>query len=158
MPPYCTTVISVMGKTNIASRNPTFMNKGEKLLGSFVGGIAFTLLLLLVVPEFCDKVVKPFVENNLAGTTFIWFTTSMIVSGVMLIITLLFLLIFGGGGIMRLFGVTGVIGLIVGYYLIGKPNDAIIPVGTMVIFMCLSVVRKKKKKKKEEARQREAGR
>lgn len=127
------------------------MSKGKKLVLSFVGGIIFTLLLLLAVPEFCERVVKPFVESNVGGTTFIWLTSSMIVSVVMLLITLVFMFILGGGGIMRLFGVTGVIGLIAGYYLIGRPEDAIIPVGTLIVVMCFSAVRRRKKEKAKQA-------
>lgn len=121
------------------------------LLASFVGGIAFTLILVLFVPLICSHYIEPFIAENVENANIAWLSSSMVTTIIMWIVMLLFMMVLGGGGIFKAFGVVGILGLICGYYLLGRIEDAIIPVGTLVVFLVLSYTHKKKKEKKEAA-------
>ncbi len=101
------------------SEKPT--RKKRNLPLSFVGGIIFTILLVVVVPVLCTDTIAPMVAEKVGNTSIIWFSSSMISTAIMWGIIGVFMLILGGGGIMRSFGAVGVLGLICGYYLLGKP-------------------------------------
>lgn len=125
------------------------MGLGTKVLGSFIGGIIFTLVLLLVIPDLCDTYIRPLVEQYIGNVAFAWFTSSTIVTIVMLGITLAFMAVFGSGFILKYFGVTGIMGLLFGYWLLDRLEDAVIPVGVLIIFVTISFTRRKKKEKRE---------
>lgn len=113
---------------------------------SFIGGLAFTLVLVLAVPVICTKYIHPIILEHFSGS--VAFLSSMTLDAVvMLIITLVFTIVLGGGMILRGFGIFGVLGLITGYYIIGRPQDAIVPVGLLIAITCILYVRRKKKEK-----------
>lgn len=122
--------------------------KGKKLLSSFVGGIALTLLLLVIVPILCTEFIEPIITDTVGETSFLWLSSSLIVTLIMWIILILFMVVLGGGVIVRKFGILGVVGLIAAYWALGRLEDAIIPVLTIVLYVCYSSYRKKMKERK----------
>ena len=97
--------------------------KGPGIAESFVGGLLFTMLLVVVVPVVCEIIIQPRVEELVGDTTF---------------------MLLGGGAILRRFGIVGIIALIVAYWLLGNPQGAIMPVAVLIILYVFKVVRGKK--------------
>ena len=118
--------------------------KGPGIAESFVGGLIFTMLLVVVVPVVCEIIIQPRVEELVGDTTFMWFSSSLIVTGIMLLALLIFTLLLGGGAILRRFGIVGIIALIVAYWLLGNPQGAIMPVAVLIVLYVFKVVRGKK--------------
>lgn len=121
-------------------------NKAEKKAGiaeSFIGGLVFTMILVVVVPVVCDILIQPRVEELVGDTAFMWFSSSLIVTLIMLAALLAFTLLLGGGAILKRFGIVGIIALIVAYWLLGNPQGAIMPVAVLIILYVFRVVRGK---------------
>jgi hypothetical protein len=70
-----------------------------------------------------------------------WFSSSLIVTIIMLIVIVLFSVFLGGSAILKKFGIIGVIALIVAYWLLGDLPGAILPVAVIIIMF---VIRKAK--------------
>ena len=70
-----------------------------------------------------------------------WFSSSLIVTIIMLVVIVLFSIFLGGSAILKKFGIIGVIALIVAYWLLGDLPGAILPVAVIIIMF---VVRKVK--------------
>lgn len=105
----------------------------KSMAKSFVGGIIFTLILVIIIPVITTVYMQPIVEKGIGDHGIAIFSSSMIISGVMLLITILFALLFGGGAILRNFGIIGVFGLIFAYWLLGNPYGAVMPVITLIL-------------------------
>ena len=105
----------------------------KELVKSFVGGIIFTIILVVVIPVVTSVYLQPIIEKEFNSIEIAIVSSSLIISGVMLLITILFLLLFGGGAILRNFGIAGVFGLIAAYWLLGNPYGAIMPVITLIL-------------------------
>lgn len=137
---------------------------------AFCGGILFTVILVVVVPlvttiwmqPFIEGVVYSYIEKEAESLGIAIFSSSAIISGILFILALCFGFLFGGGAILRNFGVIGVLGLIFGYWLLGNPYGAIMPVATLILFAILKQLwikysekrkaRKERKKWKKEKR------
>lgn len=117
---------------------------GKGITESFIGGLICTLLLVVVVPVVCDLLIRPYVEEFVGDTQFMWFSSSLIVTVIMLLALLLFTLVLGGGAILRKYGIIGIIALIFAYWLLGNIRGAIMPVAVLVILYIFKVVRGKK--------------
>lgn len=102
---------------------------------SFVGGLIFTLIFIVAVPVICDAIIQPRVEEIVGDTAFMWFSSSLIVTLIMLLVLVLFSLLLGGSAILKRFGWIGVIALIAAYYLMGNIEGAIIPVICIVLMI-----------------------
>ena len=112
-------------------------------LHSFLGGLLLTIVLVIVVPVLTAWLVTPIVEEYV--TVEFWkFDTEMIVGAVMLLVMILFLLLLGGGKIFKKYGVIGVVGLIIAYWLLGNVWDALLPVIIILIMVGISSLRGKK--------------
>lgn len=119
--------------------------KSPGLLASFVGGLAFTLILIVIVPVICEHYIQPIVEEYIGNTAFMWFTSSMLVTIVMWIVLILFMVVLGGGAIVKRFGVVGVLALILAYWLMDDIYGAIIPVLSIIAVVIWQRRRAKKK-------------
>ena len=125
------------------SKNKKRRSDKPSITESFVGGLVFTLLLVVVVPVVCDLLIRPVVEDMVGDTAFMWFSSSLLVTLIMLLALLVFTLVLGGGAILRKFGIVGIIALIFAYWLIGNPQGAIIPVAVLIVIYVFKVVRGK---------------
>ena len=105
----------------------------KELAKSFIGGVIFTIILVVVIPVVTSVYLQPIIEKEFNSIEIAIVSSSLIISGVMLLITILFLLLFGGGSILRNFGIPGVLGLIFAYWLLGNPYGAIMPVVTLIL-------------------------
>ncbi len=113
------------------------------LLGSFIGGLIFTLLLVVVVPVVCEILIQPIVLDIVGDNAFMWFSSSLIVTIIMLVVIILFSMLLGGGAILKKFGIVGVIALIVAYWLLGDLPGAVLPVAVLIIMFVIGKVRGK---------------
>ena len=109
----------------------------KKAIKSFIGGIIFTLMLVIVIPVLTSEWIQPFVEEQVNSLPVAIVSTSLLFSVSMIIVTLAFSVLLGGGAILRNFGVIGVLGLIFAYWLLDNIYGAIIPVATLILVAIL---------------------
>lgn len=131
----------------------------KDIVKAFVGGILFTLILVIVIPVVTTVYMQPIIEEEVNSLGIAIVSSSVIISVIMLIITLCFGFLFGGGAILRNFGIVGVLGLIFAYWLLGNIYGAVIPVATLILFAILKRLwemhkKKGKKEKKKKDRKR----
>jgi hypothetical protein len=119
--------------------------EGPGVIESLLGGIIFTLVLVVFVPVICEHFIQSYVEQFIGSTTFLGITSNALISFAMWTIIMGFTMLLGGGGILRKYGVAGIVGLIVAYFLLDNPRGAVIPVITLCIvysvFFILTKVR-----------------
>ena len=118
-------------------------------LHALLGGMIMTLLLVVVVPWVTVQYISPIVEDMIGdaniSTEIISVSSSVIAAIVMLVILVIFMLLLGGGAIVRKFGVIGVVGLVVAYWLLDDIYGCILPICIILLFAGISVIRDKKK-------------
>ena len=122
-------------------KKSSMTGESKSLLESFVGGLIFTLILVVVVPVVCNMFIQPFVEDLVGNNAFMWFSSSLIVTLIMLAVIIVFSLVLGGGAILRKFGIIGIIALIIAYWLLGNLPGAILPVAVLIIMFVVNKVR-----------------
>ena len=109
----------------------------KKAAGSFVAGLLMTLILVIAVPMFVDTVVQKYIEDVVGNTTFLTLSSEFIVNLLVWLIIIGFIVLLGAGGILKRFGIFGIIGLIVAYWLRGDVTDAFIPLATLAIVLVI---------------------
>jgi len=118
-------------------------------LYALLGGMIMTILLVVVVPWVTVQYISPMVEDMIGdaniSTELISVSSSVIAAIVMLVILVIFLLVLGGGAIVRNFGVIGVIGLVVAYWLLDDIYGCVLPICIIILFAIISYIREKKK-------------
>ena len=127
----------------------------KEMIKAFIGGILFTLILVIVVPVVTTNYIQPVIEDYVGDRGVGIISSSMIISVLLFLVTIIFSLLFGGGAILRNYGIIGVLGLIFAYWLLGNIYGCIIPVATLILFAILKRIwdwfknRKEKKPDKE---------
>lgn len=96
-----------------------------------------TLILVIAVPMFVDTVVQKYIEDVVGNTTFLTLSSEFIVNLLVWLIIIGFIVLLGAGGILKRFGVFGIIGLVVAYWLLGDVTDAFIPLATLAIVLVI---------------------
>ncbi len=109
----------------------------KKAAGSFIAGLLMTLILVIAVPMFVDTVVQKYIEDVVGDTTFLTLSSEFIVNLLVWLIIIGFIVLLGAGGILKRFGVFGIIGLVVAYWLLGDVTDAFIPLATLAIVLVI---------------------
>jgi hypothetical protein len=125
------------------------MAKDDKKPGiahSFLGGLILTIVLVIVVPVLTAWLVRPIIEEQFGDVSFSVFTSDMVVGALMLLVMILFLILLGGGKIFKKYGIIGVIGLIIAYWLLGNVWDAVLPILIILLMTGFSFWRESKKK------------
>ena len=128
----------------------------KDMIKAFIGGMIFTLILVIVVPVITTNYIQPVIEEQVGSRSISIISSSMMISIILFLVTIIFSLLFGGGAILRNFGVIGVLGLIFAYWLLGNIYGCIIPVATLILFAILKRIwdwyknRGKEKKPKKE--------
>ena len=121
----------------------------KKTIKSFIGGVFFTLMLVIVIPVLTSEWIQPFVEKQVESVPIAIVSSSLLFSVSMLIVTLAFSFLLGGGAILRNYGVIGVLGLIFAYWLLDNIYGAVLPVATLILVAILKWLWGKYKARKE---------
>lgn len=122
----------------------------KKALGSFVAGLVMTLILVVAVPLFVDSVVQRYIEDVVEDTTFFTLSSDFIVNLLVWAVILGFFVLLGAGGVLKRFGVFGIIGLVVAYWILGDVTDAFIPLATLAIVLVIGKTIQIRKRKRAE--------
>lgn len=115
---------------------------------SFAGGLVMTLILVTVVPVIVDTVVERYVSELVGDSSFLMLSSDVIVNLIVWIVIIGFMILLGSGGILKRYGVFGVVGLIAAYWLLGDVTDAFIPLATLAIVLVIGKTIQIKKGKK----------
>lgn len=115
---------------------------------SFAGGLVMTLILVTVVPVIVDTVVERHVSELVGDSSFLMLSSDVIVNLIVWIVIIGFMVLLGSGGILKRYGVFGVVGLIAAYWLLGDITDAFIPIATLAIVLVIGKTVQIKKGKK----------
>ena len=117
-------------------------------LTSLMGGMVMTILLVVVIPVITVLYISPVIEDIIGDTNvssdLISISSSVIAAIVMLLIMVLFMLLLGGGAIVRRFGVIGIAGLVIAYWLLEDLYGCILPICIIVLFAGISYIRDRK--------------
>ena len=132
----------------------------KEMIKAFIGGILFTLILVIVVPVITTNYIQPIIEDYVGDRGIGIISSSMIISVLLFLVTIIFSLLFGGGAILRNYGLIGVLGLIFAYWLLGNIYGSIMPVATLILFAILQriwewIKNKRKDKEKKEKPKKE---
>lgn len=117
---------------------------------SFVFGIVLTLILVVAVPVIVDSYVQTYISDLVGDTSFLTLSSEVIVNLLVWIVIIGFMIVLGAGGILKRYGIFGIAGLVVAYYLLGDVTDAFIPLATLAIVLVLSKTMEIKRHKKME--------
>lgn len=123
----------------------------KKAAGSFISGLLMTLILVIAVPMFVDTVVQKYIEDVVGDTTFLTLSSEFIVNLLVWLIIIGFIVLLGAGGILKRFGVFGIIGLVVAYWLLGDVTDAFIPLATLAIVLVIGKTMEIRRRKRCES-------
>lgn len=112
-------------------------------LVSLIGGIALTLVLVIAVPVlisyFIEPVITDLIGNTEINTSIISLSSGAIGAMIMFVIMMAFMYFLGGGMILRKYGVIGIAGLFLAYWLIlDDPYGALVPIIMVVILAGVS--------------------
>ncbi len=119
----------------------------KSALKCFVLGLVFTLIMVVAVPIFVDSYATKYFEELIGDSSFLVFSSEVIVSLLTWMLIIGFMLLLGAGGILKKFGVFGILGLVVAYWLLGDVTDAFMPLATLGIVLAISKTISHKKKK-----------
>ena len=123
--------------------------KPKETIKAFIGGVVFTLMLVIVIPVLTSVWIQPFVETQVNNVPIAIISSSLLFSVTMLLITIVFSLLLGGGAILRNYGIIGVLGLIFAYWLLDNIYGAVIPVATLILVAILKWLWGKYKDRKD---------
>lgn len=125
-------------------------------LKSFAAGLVFTLLLVVVVPIVIDNYVMGYITEIVGDTGFFIITSDILVTILVYAVILLMMLVLGAGGILKKFGVFGLVGLVFAYWLLGDVRDALLPLLVLTAMLLVSWIYRKKKEQKSASKQMDA--
>lgn len=114
----------------------------------FFAGIVMTLLFVVGVPYVTDYYIVPYISEMVGDNTFLFIGSQTLVQILIYAVMIGFIFLLGGGAVFRWFGIFGVLGMIVAYYLLGDVTDAFIPVLSIAIVWILFIPLRKDKDKK----------
>ncbi len=121
-------------------------------LGSFLGGLLMTLVLVVMVPVLCDTFVMPLVEMHIGDSGFLMLTSEMVVDAIVWVVVIGSMVLLGGTTVLRRFGIFGVAGLLVAYHLLGDIGDALVPILALILsLLIMKIIRMKRKKREKRA-------
>ena len=117
----------------------------------FIGGVIMTILYVVAVPYVTSTYITPFITEAVGDTGFLYFGSETVIQILILIVTIGFILLLGGGAVLRWFGIFGILGMIVAYWLLGDVTKAIIPIISIVVVAIILWLIKPKKDNKKKA-------
>jgi len=122
------------------------------LLLKFGAGLIMTLLFVVGVPYVTDTYIIPYITETVGDSGFLFIGSQTLIQILIYVVMIGFMLLLGGGAVFRWFGVVGVIGMIVAYYLLGDVTEAIIPVCSIILVTLFFALLRRRKKKKEKSK------
>ncbi len=128
------------------------MGRASEAAGSFAAGLVMTLVLVIVVPVVIDEYMRPVIEGAVGDSTFLTLSSSFIVMVLVWCVMFGFMALLGSGGIMRRFGIFGILGLVAAYYLLGDVTQAAVPVLSLIAVSLVLWIHRKSKEKKDGGR------
>lgn len=121
----------------------------KKAFLSFAAGVVMTLILVIAVPIIIDTYLSGFVEDAVGDTSFLFLTSEALILLITWLILFGFMILLGAGGILKRFGVLGIIGLIAAYWLMGDVTDAVLPLAVLAIVLVITrIIGSKRKSRK----------
>mgnify|MGYP000642130605 CR=1 FL=1 len=124
----------------------------RKGLKSFVGGLIMTLVLVVLVPMIVDHYIKTYITEVVGETTFLALSSEAIVNILVWVVILAFFILMGAGGVLKRFGIVGILGLLAAYWLLGDITDAFVPVATLAIVLVITkTIRMKREKRNQQS-------
>ncbi|MDR3206295.1 MAG: hypothetical protein LBT41_04290 [Candidatus Methanoplasma sp.] len=127
------------------------MGKEEKKPGlgrSLVMGTLYTLVLLIIVPAVCAHFLSGYVTDFIGDTRLLTASSDVLVNLVMWLIIIGFTFALGGGRILKKYGVVGIAGLLIAYYLLDDLEGGILAVIMLIAVSILIYAIKRKMKVK----------
>ncbi len=115
----------------------------------FAAGVIMTLLYVIAVPYITDTYISPYIVETVGDSGFLYFSSETLVQILILIVTIIFILLLGGGAVLRWFGIVGVLGMIVAYWLLGDITKATYPVLSIILVSTVMWALKSRKEKKK---------
>ncbi len=110
-----------------------------------------TLLFVIVVPYITDTYITPYITAAVSDSGFLFISSQTLIQILIFAVMIGFMLLLGGGAVFRWFGIFGILGMIVAYYILGDVTRAIIPlISTAIVWVIFTILRKRKEKKKGE--------
>ncbi len=119
---------------------------------SFLGGLVLTLVLVVVVPVLVNNYAAGYFEELIGDRTFLILSSDVIVNILVWVLVIGFMLVLGAGGILKRFGIVGILGLVVAYWALGDITDAVVPLATLAIVLVIAKTIEIKRRKRTEGR------
>lgn len=119
---------------------------------SFLGGLVLTLVLVVVVPVLVNDYATGYFEELIGDRTFLMLSSDVIVNILVWVLVIGFMLVLGAGGILKRFGIVGILGLIVAYWALGDITDAVVPLATLAIVLVIAKTVEIKRRKRTEGK------
>lgn len=115
----------------------------------FSAGVVMTLLFVIVVPYITDTFIIPYIKEAVGDSGFLFIGSQTLIQVLIFAVMVGFMVLLGGGAVFRWFGVFGVLGMVVAYYILGDVTRAIIPIISIVIvWLIFYILRKRREKRK----------
>ncbi|MBR4202576.1 MAG: hypothetical protein IKQ93_03265 [Candidatus Methanomethylophilaceae archaeon] len=115
----------------------------------FSAGVAMTLLFVIAVPYITDTYIIPYIKEAVGDSGFLFISSQTLIQILIFMVMVGFMFLLGGGAVFRWFGVFGILGMIVAYYILGDVTRAIIPlVSIVIVWLIFTLLRRRKEKKK----------
>ena len=121
----------------------------RKAAVSFLAGLMMTVFLVVIIPIIVDEYIQKWIQDAVGDTGLSFLTSDVIVTILVWVVILGFMIILGAGGILRRFGVFGILGLICAYWIMGDVTDAVLPLVILVAMLVISWVRDVRRRKRE---------
>ena len=121
----------------------------RKAAVSFLAGLLMTVFLVVIIPIIVDEYIQKWIQDAVGDTGLSFLTSDVIVTILVWVVILGFMIILGAGGILRRFGVFGILGLICAYWIMGDVTDAVLPLVILVAMLVISWVRDVRRRKRE---------
>ncbi len=93
-----------------------------------------------------------YIEDIIGDASFLSLSSEVMVNLLVWMVVIELILLLGAGGILKRFGVIGIIGLIVAYWILGDVTDAIIPIVTLTVVLVVSKIGRMRKSKKSSSK------
>ena len=142
--------LRTMGRDRYIGHNVASRMGAKRAVGSFLGGLVMTVVLVMIVPMVVNDYIERYIANVLGEATFLTLSSDVVVNLLVWLIIIGFMLVLGAGGVLKRFGWVGILGMVVAYWLLGDVRDAFVPLCTLAIVLVLAKTIQVKRRKKLE--------
>lgn len=124
----------------------------SKAVGSFCAGFFMTIVLVVAVPVVVQDHITPLIEDAVGDSTFLSLSSSFIVTALAWCVMFGIMAVLGSGGVMRWFGLSGIAGLVVAYYVLGDLTQAVVPLLSLAAVSLVFWILRKNREKRDGSR------